>query len=342
MSIKQAIERLAGLLAGKTSVLSTKGGLAYGIAQLVDDVPTLERMVVALQSARQIALDAEGVSLGRAGKMCLLSLSPAAPAGSPPDTPTPVYLLDISTLSTVAFIHSPPSLQRAGSGGSGSRRAPGRAAGPGPPRPGTVDAAGNLPVPGTGDPGGPYSCLKDILECPKVAKLAFDVRCDAEALFHQHGVRLGGAVDLQLAEVAYRRYGPAPRRVAYVMGLSKVLESYLDAEARERWRATAVDKRLLHEQFNRDPQYWDRRPLTEEQVRYAADDVLYLHHLQRFFGETLPEPIMSRVVRFSEYRVLESCQSAAGAGPGAAPGLAGARLAGATGDASRAQAPAGL
>ena len=44
--------------------------------------------------------------------------------------------------------------------------------------------------------------LQEVLECEDVTKLLYDVRCDAEALYHQHGVRLGGAVDLQLAEVA--------------------------------------------------------------------------------------------------------------------------------------------
>ena len=49
--------------------------------------------------------------------------------------------------------------------------------------------------------GGPVRTLQEVLECGRVTKLLYDVRCDAEALYHQHGVRLGGAVDLQLAEV---------------------------------------------------------------------------------------------------------------------------------------------
>jgi exonuclease 3'-5' domain-containing protein 1 len=53
--------------------------------------------------------------------------------------------------------------------------------------------------------------------------------------------------------VAYRRYGPAVRRVGFVIGLSKALECYLDSAVKARWLATAVDKRQLHETFNKDP-----------------------------------------------------------------------------------------
>ena len=68
-------------------------------------------------------------------------------------------------------------------------------------------------------------------------------------------------------QVAYRRYGPAMRRVGYVVGLARALETYLSPELRERWRATRVDKGALRDAYERDPGYWDRRPLTQEQVR---------------------------------------------------------------------------
>lgn len=54
-------------------------------------------------------------------------------------------------------------------------------------------------------------------------------------------------------QVAYRRYGPVPRRVSYLMGLAKALENYLEPAVKEQWQATKVDKRVLHETFNRDP-----------------------------------------------------------------------------------------
>ncbi|GLI59419.1 hypothetical protein VaNZ11_001302, partial [Volvox africanus] len=292
-SIRQHLEKLASsMLSGKLQILSApeKPGLAYGIAQIVDNVESLEHMLKSLSTAKQIALDSEGISLGRTGKLCLLSVAPAPAPDAPPEMPAPVFLLDVTSLSTLAFTHKPGQPLPPG---RGSRNRSRGAAGPA--------SSGS----GCGNPNG-LRCLKEMLECPSVTKLFYDVRCDAEALYHQHGVSLKGVVDLQLSEVAYRRYGPVVRRVGYVIGLSKALESYLAPELRERWQTTAVNKRLLHETFERDPMYWDRRPLSQEQVRYAADDVLYLHHLHREFTGALTPPVFERVALFSQYRVEDS------------------------------------
>eukprot|EP00198_Chlamydomonas_reinhardtii_P008148 XP_001697485.1 3'-5' exonuclease [Chlamydomonas reinhardtii] len=253
-------------------------------------------MLTSLAGSKQLAVDAEGISLGRTGKLCLLSIAPAPPPGAPADTPAPVFLLDVSALAATAFKHRPAAGTSSGAAGG----------------------------------GGPVRTLQEVLECGRVTKLLYDVRCDAEALYHQHGVRLGGAVDLQLAEVAYRRYGPAMRRVGYVVGLARALETYLSPELRERWRATRVDKGALRDAYERDPGYWDRRPLTQEQVRYASDDVLYLHHLHAQFKAALQPVILERVARFSDYRIQDSIKPAAANTNEAAQ------------DASRVMAPAGL
>ncbi|KAG2454914.1 hypothetical protein HYH02_000744 [Chlamydomonas schloesseri] len=319
-ALASRLQNLASALGMRGTLLTakTKDGaqLAYGIAQVVDSVGALEDMLTSLTGATQLAVDAEGISLGRAGKLCLLSISPAPPPGARADTPAPVYLLDVSTLAGAAFHHRPAACSSVAPAAAAAASA---AAGPAP--------------------SGVRS-LKALLECDRVTKLLYDVRCDAEALYHQHGVRLGGVVDLQLAEVAYRRYGPAMRRVGYVVGLAKALEAYLPPDLRDRWRGSRVDKRALSEAYERDPGYWDRRPLSEEQVRYAADDVLYLHHLHDQLRAALQPVIQERVARFSDYRVQDSIKPAAtAAGPEAAAGHgAGAQQH----DPSRAMAPAGL
>ncbi len=145
-----------------------------------------------------------GISLGRTGKLCLLSVAPAPPPDAPPDSPGSVFLLDVTTLSSLAFTHKPGNPPAAG--GSRGERSRGRGAAA------SADCSG----PGTGGgssgaPGGGLRCLKEMLECPSVTKLFFDVRCDAEALYHQHGVNLRGVVDLQLSEVRRSRRGQPGR-----------------------------------------------------------------------------------------------------------------------------------
>ena len=58
------------------------------------------------------------------------------------------------------------------------------------------------------DPADPSSpTLKSLLESPNITKLIYDVRSDASNLLRQFDVRLRGAYDLQLAEVAVRQVG---------------------------------------------------------------------------------------------------------------------------------------
>ena len=47
--------------------------------------------------------------------------------------------------------------------------------------------------------------LKDIIESEEILKLAYDVRMDSDALFHQHDVVLKNVLDLQLLDIAIRR-----------------------------------------------------------------------------------------------------------------------------------------
>jgi ribonuclease D len=51
--------------------------------------------------------------------------------------------------------------------------------------------------------------LRSILESEVVTKLTCDCRMDSDALYHQFGVACRNVLDLQIAEVAFRRCGPA-------------------------------------------------------------------------------------------------------------------------------------
>jgi hypothetical protein len=51
-----------------------------------------------------------------------------------------------------------------------------------------------------------------IIGSTQVLKVFWDCRRDATALFHQHDVRLGGVLDLQLADIALRTDSDAQRQ----------------------------------------------------------------------------------------------------------------------------------
>ena len=44
-------------------------------------------------------------------------------------------------------------------------------------------------------------CLKDILASPSIKKYMFDCRSDADALYHQYGLKLNNVIDIKLYEV---------------------------------------------------------------------------------------------------------------------------------------------
>jgi hypothetical protein len=62
--------------------------------------------------------------------------------------------------------------------------------------------------------------MQSILEDPAVTKLMFDLRSDSAQLSREYGVRLRGAYDLQLAEVATRQLANVVAQ--WVLPLDKV------------------------------------------------------------------------------------------------------------------------
>lgn len=67
--------------------------------------------------------------------------------------------------------------------------------------------------------------LRKILEDSKVTKLMYDVRSDAAQLSTEYDVRMRGALDLQLAEVAVRQLQQIP--TMFVLPLDRALENYV-------------------------------------------------------------------------------------------------------------------
>jgi hypothetical protein len=74
--------------------------------RLVDTLGALEEMLAAVESVERLAVDAEGCSLGRHGKLCLLAVHDPGPAGA-------TWLVDVTELGEEAFDHAwhTPSLR---------------------------------------------------------------------------------------------------------------------------------------------------------------------------------------------------------------------------------------
>ena len=213
-----------GLLAPRTVA-----GVPY---VLVDSLAALAAATARLSRAASVAVDCEGVNLGRAGRVATLQL-----CGEGRGT---TYIVDVAALGGAAFAR--------GAGGAG---------------------------------------LRELLEAPAPPKLFFDVRSDANALFHHFGVALprapGAVVDLQLLDVAHAVL--AQRRTPPRLGgLGFLLERTAHARmsAGERAAMAAVKARArahFAPELGGSYDVWLARPLHDTLLEYATD-VRFFHALR--------------------------------------------------------------
>eukprot|EP00741_Cyanophora_paradoxa_P023845 tig00021680_g23032.t1 len=93
-------------------------------------------------------------------------------------------------------------------------------------------------------------------------------------LYHQHGVALQNVLDTQLCHaLKWRMDGRRGRLPDYVAGLKRVLaDSGLMRGLEEAQRL----KDSVSARFDSDLRLWERRPLGEDLVKYAAYDVALL------------------------------------------------------------------
>ena len=201
---------------------------------LIDTLAGVAAVCALLSRAAAVAVDCEGVNLGRTGSVATLQLCGEARGTT--------YIVDVATLGAAAFAR----------GGAG---------------------------------------LRELLEAPAPAKIFFDCRSDAGALFHHFGVALprsaGSVVDLQLLDVAHavvvqRR---APPRLS---GLGFLLERTAHARMRDDERAAmaAVKARaraLFAPEAGGDYGVWLARPLSDTLLEYATD-VRFFHTLRESFA----------------------------------------------------------
>jgi len=124
------------------------------------------------------------------------------------------------------------------------------------------------------------SHLLPIFSSHNIIKLCYDCRCDAEALFHQHGVLVNGLYDLQIVYTALFQNS----NDKYLKGLHKALQSpgilqpteiecmvKRKMAAKQEWAADNFDLVLA-------------RPLSDDFLQYCAADVAYLFRMYELWA----------------------------------------------------------
>ncbi|KAL8804755.1 MAG: hypothetical protein Q9200_005684 [Gallowayella weberi] len=150
------------------------------------------------------------------------------------------------------------------------------------------DAAFTTPSNSTG------STLKSILELESITKVFFDVRNDADALYAHFGIQLHGVHDLQLLEVASRRFDKSK-----VNGLARCIEndSGLDRDAKAVWKDTKQRGKILFDpEHGGSYEVFNIRPIREHIIDYCTQDVIYLPVLHSFYTNRLSKSWNERVL----------------------------------------------
>jgi hypothetical protein len=149
--------------------------------------------------------------------------------------------------------------------------------------------------------------LKAILENKKILKLIHDCRNDWDSLLYQYSVRIFNFIDTQEAYFIFKLF--YYQEITLPISLSKFIENITNAKLEYKQKFKNV--------MNEDPYIWGNRPLTEDQLAYASEDVVFLIKawlcLCDKFNENLKEIIffltilkvldISMFIQFREYLV---------------------------------------
>jgi ribonuclease D len=150
--------------------------------------------------------------------------------------------------------------------------------------------------------------LLPILSNPYIKKLCYDCRCDAEALYHQHGVLAYGLYDLQIVYTALFQ----STSDQYLKGLHKALQSPGILKPSE--VAGMVKRKLASKQewAANNFEFVLARPLSSEFLKYCASDVAYLFRMHQLWSPYVCEKaILSTTHNRMElfiYRILPKTQ----------------------------------
>jgi len=132
--------------------------------------------------------------------------------------------------------------------------------------------------------------LRELFQSEKIVKIIHDCRGDSNMIYHAFQTKLENVFDTQVAfAVMSRQLGrPTPLPI----GLNTLLNKYafgMTNEFKEKARA----------EMGEDPNYWEKRPMTDTMIQYASQDVVYLPTLHKQIDAILSYKSRQNVARLS-------------------------------------------
>ncbi|KAG9049844.1 hypothetical protein FS837_008894 [Tulasnella sp. UAMH 9824] len=149
----------------------------------------------------------------------------------------------------------------------------------------------------------PGKTLKSLLEDKTIPKVLYDCRHDNDALYNLYRVDMEGVIDLQLMELATRRF---PYR-ANVNGLARTIRNYggLSPQALEEWEEVKTyGKEIFESAGPQTPGLFEKRPLEEKVIEYSIQDCTILPGIYDRFNRLIQPMWRTKVeeeVLFSNY-----------------------------------------
>ncbi|XP_020579891.1 uncharacterized protein LOC110024327 [Phalaenopsis equestris] len=114
---------------------------------------------------------------------------------------------------------------------------------------------------------------KSALESSYITKVIHDCKRDSEALYFQYGIKLHNVVDTQIAySLIEEQEGNKAAMDDYI--------SFVNLLADPRYCGVTYDeKEEVRGLLRKDPNFWTYRPMSDQMIRTAADDVRFLLHI---------------------------------------------------------------
>ncbi|KAK0214121.1 ribonuclease H-like domain-containing protein [Armillaria fumosa] len=157
----------------------------------------------------------------------------------------------------------------------------------------------------------------DLLRDASRVKIVFDGRMDYSALWHEYDVAMVGVIDMQLADLHSRQARGETEakqlgRLGAYLPLSMIKKKSGECRALTRLSglASCVQEHLRTNESKGsvDHKRWLERPLSQEQLGYAAEDVRLIGRIYEYFkaheylAENLPEQSERYVTRWKRQR----------------------------------------